>query len=200
MQTASLAALALLAALPATADMRDADRDRMHALDAHLGATLRAGLADGTPKALTALTDTMAGQHDATLLAGLSGDWTCRTIKIGGPAPLIVYGTFRCRIRDLEPGAWRIEKLTGSQRLVGQIALQATLANGPSPAIYTGVGYVDGGPARSYGAFPAQQTPIEPGQTVPQVGLLEMPDANRARILMPAPLLESRFDILSLTR
>jgi hypothetical protein len=63
------------------------------------------------------------------------------------------------------------------------------------------VGYVDAGPATDYAGLPAtDQTPVEPGQTVAQVGLFEMTSGARARLLLPSPLLESGFDILSLTR
>ena len=55
-------------------------------------------------------------------------------------------------------------------------------------------------PCRSPPHAPDDQTPQEPGQTHAQVGIFEQAGPNQARLLLPAPLLESDFDILWLTR
>jgi hypothetical protein len=186
-------ALACLWALPAFAEppIRPPDAARLGGFDASLGAALRSALAEGAAEDVRTL---------AAALAGTPGDfapegaWSCRTIKLGGDPALAVYGNFRCRIEAAE-GGWRIVKETGSQRLEGMIRRE----NGRW--LYLGVGFVDGGPAADYAGLPAKdQMPVEPGQTVAQVGVFEMMGPRRARLLLPTPILESGFDILYLTR
>lgn len=48
-----------------------------------------------------------------------TGDWRCRTLKLGKSAGLVVYGWFRCRIVD-DGAGWRLDKLNGSQRVSGR--------------------------------------------------------------------------------
>lgn len=184
---------ACLGCLPAAADpvIRQPDEARLAGFDVALGAALRYALADGAPDDVRTL---------AAALAGVPGEfapegaWSCRTIKLGGAPALTVYGNFRCRIEAAD-GGWRIVKETGSQRLDGAILRD------DDQWIYLGVGFVDGGPATDYAGLPAtDQTPVEPGQTVAQVGIFEMTGPARARLLLPSPILESGFDILSLTR
>ncbi|NAZ35960.1 DUF4893 domain-containing protein [Rubellimicrobium sp. CFH 75288] len=191
----ALWALALpLAAQPHPPGLRPADTERWEAFDAHLGRALRQALAAGDPADIAVLTDALAGTPD---LIRPEGEWSCRTIKMGGLVPLTVYGAFRCRVTADGPDRWRIEKLTGSQRLVGHLLA----GDGGLSAAYLGVGFVAGGPAMPYAKLPpADQTPQEPGQTIAQVGLWEQPSPDRARLLMPAPLLESEFDLLVLSR
>jgi hypothetical protein len=186
-------ALACLWALPAVAEpmIRPPDEARLDGFDAALGMSLRYALAEGAAEDVRTL---------ASVLAGMPGDvapegaWSCRTIKLGGMTALTVYGAFRCRI-EAEGDGWRIVKETGSQRLEGRILRD------DDQWIYLGVGFVDGGPAVDYAGLPAKdQTPVEPGQTVAQVGLFEMMSPTRARLLLPSPILESWFDILYLTR
>jgi hypothetical protein len=186
-------ALACLAALPALAEpaIRPPDEARLDGFDAALGAALRSALADGAPEDVRTLAAVLAGAPGEV---APEGAWSCRTIKLGGAPALTVYGAFRCRI-EAAGGGWRIVKETGSQRLDGRI-LRAE-----DQWIYLGVGFVDGGPATDYaGLPPLDQSPAEPGQTVAQVGVFEQVGATRARLLLPSPLLESGFDILSLTR
>ena len=188
-------ALALLAA-PALADgplpTRAADVERLNASDALLGRTLAGALAEGPDADVAVLVEAMDGAAGPLAPAG---DWNCRTLKLGGFLPLTAYGNFRCRIIELEPGRWRLEKLTGSQRTEGVIYAVEGVAE------YYGVGYVDGGPAVQYeGLPPDDQTPVEPGQTHAQVGFFQQMGPDRARILLPDPILESDYDILYLTR
>lgn len=180
-------------ALPASAqEMRPPDDDRLHQTDAVLGRVLKAALGAGAPEDIAVLTEALSGEPG---MIEPTGDWNCRMIKMGRGLPLIVYSNFRCRISSLGPGRWQIEKLTGSQRLSGTVAL------GEGEAIYMGVGFVNGGPATDYAGLPREdQTPVEPGQTTAEVGFFEQMGPNRARILFPLPILESDFDILYLTR
>ena len=190
---AALGALLILAAGAAPAqDVRPADMERLAYTDEHFGRAMRQAMAGGTAADVESLRQALSGS--ATGGIDPAGDWTCRTIKIGGMAPLIVYGPFRCRIGTVEPGIWQIDKVTGSQRLSGRIeATQAGL-------VYTGVGFVGDAPATDYAGLPDTPDPVEPNQTYAQVGLLEMTSPDQGRLLLPAPILESRFDVLELTR
>ena len=186
---------ALLLALPVTApaqEIRPADRPRLDAFEATLGRTLAGALAGGASQDVDLLTAAMAGAPEPLDPAG---DWSCRTFKLGGLRPLIAYGPFRCRITEIGPGTWQIEKTTGSQRLLG------TISDQQGGGLYTGVGFVDGGPAVTYEDLPPHdQTPVEPGQTHAQVGLFQQAGPDQARLLLPQPILESELDILWLTR
>jgi hypothetical protein len=171
--------------------IRPPDEARLDGFDAALGASLRQALAEGMAEDVRILVSALAGAPDDGVP---DGAWFCRTIKLGGDPALTVYGNFRCRI-EAAAGGWRIVKETGSQRLEGMILREDDLW------LYLGVGFVDGGPATDYAGLPARdQTPVEPGQTVAQVGIFELMSPTRARLLLPSPLLESGFDILYLTR
>ena len=185
--------LLIALALPAAAqDVRPADMERLAYLTEHFGTAMRQAMRGGSAEDVEALRAALSGRERGDI--DPAGDWDCRTIKIGGIVPLAVYRPFRCRITADGPGAWRIEKLTGSQRLSGRI--EATQGG----TVYTGVGFVGDAPATDYAGLPPMQDPVEPGQTHAQVGLLEMVAPDRGRILLPAPILESRFNVLELTR
>jgi hypothetical protein len=187
-------AAACLAPLPGWAEtpIRAPDGDRLAALDANFGASLRYALAEGAAEDVRLLAAVLEGVPG---IVAPEGEWACRTLKLGGGPPLTVYGNFRCRITYSGPARWRLVKETGSQRMEGEIIPEEPFV------LYLGVGYVQGGPATDYaGLPPLDQTPVEPGQTVAQVGVFEQMGPNRARLLLPAPLLESDFDILYLTR
>ncbi len=189
----TLCLLAVLAATSATAqEVRPADADRLARTDALLGASLRWAFASGAPGDVAVLVEALSGAEEGF---APEGDWNCRTMKLGGNLPLVVYGNFRCRITADGPDRWRLEKLTGSQFTAGTLTLRE------DGILYLGTGYVEGGPATDYaGLPPGDQTPVEPGQTTADVGWFEQMGPNRARLLLPDPILESDFDILYLTR
>ena len=182
---------ALLLASPAVADVRAADAVRLEAFETHFGTALRAALRDGASGDVTVLTDALSG----TTVPGAvgTGDWNCRTLKMGRYG-LTVYRNFRCQVRQLTDTTFELEKLTGSQRNIGTLTIE------DGRTLYTGVGFVDGGPAMRYAELPAEQRAVAPGQTIPQVGIFEQISDRKARLMLPAPLLESQFDILYLTR
>lgn len=188
----TLLAFALLAAPAAAQDIRPADIPRFQSLDAITGTALRAAFAGGSPRDTALLAQALAGQATGEIAA--EGDWSCRTLKLGGLLPLTVYPPFKCRITRTAPGVWALEKLTGSQRLSG------TIRERDDGAFYAGVGFVEGGPAATYDQLPPEQVAVDPGQTHPQVGMFEQAGPNQARLLLPAPLFESELDILWLTR
>jgi hypothetical protein len=125
----------------------------------------------------------------------LGGLWRCRTIKLGGITPDVVYGWFRCRI-SLKGGAPYFEKLAGSQRTSGflypegggfvYLGASYVTAYGPpeKPPHYSGTGAAVGAPA----------TPDD------QIGLLSLLSDGRARLELPYPLQESTFDVIELKR
>ena len=114
----------------------------------------------------------------------LTGDWQCRVTKVGGIAPLVAYGWFRCRVSD-DGSGWWLEKLDGSQRTQGGF-----YDDGKARMIYLGSGYVVGDPAPKYGSGPQSD----------QVGYAYRTDAAQWHIEFPAPAYESKLDILELRR
>ncbi len=192
-------AILACAALPAIADapgIRQPDALRLQNLDATLGAALREAFATGEPEALAILAEALAGANLPPEQIAPEGDWSCRTIKLGGNVAIVAYGDFRCRIEKAGTGRWTFTKLSGSQRSTGEI----TFLEGMELR-YLGVGHVGDRPATDYAGLPPDdQTPVDPNQTVADVGILEQMSPTRARLLQPAPVLESTFDILYLTR
>ena len=76
----------------------------------------------------------------------LGGDWQCRTTKVGGLSPLIVYGWFKCRVSD-DGSGWKLEKISGSQRTTGRF-----YDDGENRLIYLGSFYVAGETPKPYGS------------------------------------------------
>ncbi|RUM99663.1 DUF4893 domain-containing protein [Pseudaminobacter arsenicus] len=114
----------------------------------------------------------------------MTGEWQCRTIKAGGPAPLVVYGWFRCRVID-DGSGWTLEKLTGSQRTKGRF-----FTDSDSRLTYLGSFYVAGEKAKPYGSEADSD----------QAGYAFRSGPNEWRIEFPAPRYESKFDILEFKR
>ncbi|KFB09788.1 DUF4893 domain-containing protein [Nitratireductor basaltis] len=114
--------------------------------------------------------------------ADISGEWQCRTIKLGGPAPLVIYDWFDCEISGDE---WRLEKTSGSQRTAGRFY---TL--GEDKLAYLGSYHVAGDPAPDYGSGPESD----------QAGFAFMSAADHWWIEFPAPYRESLLDILEFRR
>jgi hypothetical protein len=187
-------AVLLIAGLPAVAEVevRPPDDARLAAEAETFGRAVREAMAEGAPGDVAVLAQVLAGAPGPL---APEGAWSCRTLKLGGNLPLVVYGNFRCRIEASDRESWTIVKETGSQRLLGEVW------PGEELNLYLGVGFVDGGPATDYEGLPSlDQSPVEPGQTVAQVGFLEQMGPDRARLMLPSPLLESAYDILYLTR
>ena len=120
------------------------------------------------------------------------GSWRCRTIKLGGMTPDVVYSWFRCRIRENGEGLY-FEKISGSQRVHGElypnasgswVFLGAFSVNGEKAHIYSGNGASAG----------AMETPDD------AAGILEATGSGSARIEFPYPVQESTFDVIELKR
>jgi uncharacterized protein DUF4893 len=120
----------------------------------------------------------------------LAGTWRCRTVKLGGMTPQMVYSWYRCRITD-QGGVLAFEKLSGTQRMGGllypdgdgYVYLGASWVKGETPHRYSGTG----------ASFGARATPDD------QAGRL-VATADGARIEMPYPVQESVFDVIELRR
>ncbi|MCX8279494.1 DUF4893 domain-containing protein [Phyllobacterium sp. 0TCS1.6C] len=115
---------------------------------------------------------------------GMTGDWKCRTLKLGGNLPLVVYGWFKCRVTD-DGSGWQLEKLTGSQRTKGRF-----YTDGDNRLTYLGSGYIAGEATLPYGS----------GAETDEVGYAYRTSDDAFRIEFPAPAKESRFNILELAR
>lgn len=182
----------LLAAAPAVAqDMRPQEAARLDGFDAAFGRAMREAFSLGARGDLDLVQEAMEGPAIPALRTSLEGDWSCRTIKLGGVSPLVAYAPFRCRF-TADGDGFLFEKLTGSQLTRGRVSLQ------DGRMIYLGVGYVADVEPKDYADLP--KADLGGGQWQADVGIVEQSDGDRARILFPLPELESTFDILYLTR
>ncbi|MEM6306074.1 MAG: DUF4893 domain-containing protein [Pseudomonadota bacterium] len=179
--------------MPAQAqtDLRAADAARLQGFDTVAGEALLQALSAGAPGDVAALSKALSGRPQIAFDPGLTGDWRCRTMKLGGIAPLTVYTNFQCRFT---PGAtgFDFEKLTGSQRTRGTITLR------DGRAVYIGVGFVAGENPPDYADLPTDFR--SDGRIQTDVAIFERVSPTRARLMFPSPAVESDFDILELTR
>ncbi|GGF65154.1 DUF4893 domain-containing protein [Paracoccus acridae] len=194
-----LALAALLLPLPVLAQPlpdgpvpRSDDQRRLSEYHAAAGEALLGAFAVGDPADLALLTAGLAGEalSPERAIQDMAGDWSCRMIKLGGLLPITVYSPFRCTISP--DGGF--EKLTGSQRTKGNIHQDG------DRLIYLGTGFVAGDMPPSYENLPAQVDPQASPQFMPEIGVVEMVSDRKGRVLFPAPYLESRFNILLLSR
>ncbi|WP_299564030.1 DUF4893 domain-containing protein [uncultured Sulfitobacter sp.] len=189
---AVLVGLATLTATVAFAEIiRPQEQSRLDRFEQTAGKALLDALAHGSEVDIAAVTEALSGAPLVAFDPGLHGDWTCRTIKLGGLARLVVYTDFACRM-TLDLTGVTFEKLTGSQRTSGRIEMR------DGRAVYLGVGYVSSEAPQAY-------SDLEPGfrgtgTMTPDVAVFERVSETRARLMFPAPVNESDFDILELTR
>jgi hypothetical protein len=195
---ASLAAVATLLVLSCASfagwrdDASAADVQRLGQL-AEAKAKALVEAQNGKPSEVAAIKSILqAGPVSAGRLAGT---WKCRTMKLGGLTPTIVYSWFTCRISE-KGGRLFFEKLGGSQRTSGTlypdgggyVYLGASYVhyNGANekPPVYSGTGAAAG----------ASATPDD------QIGLLSLTYDGRARLELPYPVQESTFDVIELKR
>ena len=148
-------------------------------------------MAGGDAQDVAALGVALSGVPQVAFDPSLAGEWKCRTMKLGGGVPLVVYSNFKCPMA-LDNTGVVFEKLTGSQRTSGRIELR------DGRAVYLGVGYVASGGPQDYGALAPDFEGT--GEVVPDVAVVERISEKRARLMFPAPVNESDFDILELTR
>lgn len=188
-RTLALAALLALPAGLAHADgvvqklMTPADKTRLENYDATRDAALseaRSGDATEVAKLDTLLAKPLLSLPDFDL----GGEWRCRTTKVGGLSPLVVYDWFKCRVSD-DGSGWKLEKTSGSQRTTGRFydASETRL-------IYLGSFFIAGEAPKPYGSGPPTD----------QAGYAFRTGATEWRIEFPAPQYESKLDILELRR
>lgn len=185
-----LAVLAACIAGPALADgavaslLTPEDKGRLARVDATRTAALADARTHGAPGDVVTLNRAMSGTLLSVRKTDLAGDWRCRTLKLGKSAGLVVYGWFRCRIVD-DGAGWRLDKLTGSQRVSGRF-----YDDGETRMIFAG--------AQSLGDEP-RQAYSRPGARN-QVGIAVRPGRDRLRLEFPEPQVESAFDVMELER
>ncbi|MBX3530868.1 MAG: DUF4893 domain-containing protein [Rhizobiaceae bacterium] len=180
----ALVALILPATANATGAIVDlitpADERRLERFDEARAKALSEARAGGSAADLTVLEDLVGREHQPWADFDLTGDWQCRTVKVGGIATLVVYGWFKCRVSD-DGSGWKLEKLSGSQRTTGRFFTESDTA-----AIYLGVYHVAGTATPDYGKGPESD----------QVGRTFRTGKATWQIEFPLPTYESTFDIL----
>jgi len=171
--------------------IRPQEQARLDGFARTAGTALMDALAGGSAEDVSALSEALSGVPQVAFDPSLSGDWNCRTMKLGGLTRLTVYTSFKCRMA-LDNTGVTFEKLSGSQRTSGRIEMR------DGRAVYLGVGYVASEAPQAY----ADLAPdfIGSGTITPDVAVFERVSETRARLLFPAPVNESDFDILELTR
>lgn len=125
-------------------------------------------------------------------VSSLLGHWRCRTIKLGGITPDVIYSWFRCRI-SMKGGGPYLEKLNGSQFTNGYL-----YPSGDGSFVYLGGSSVIGEPRHAYSGNGATAgAPVTPDD---QIGLLSVIGSGHLRVEFPYPLQESTMDVLELRR
>lgn len=187
----SLAFAILLAFAPARADgelqrlLAPDDVARLDGYEAVRAQALNEATAGGDKADLAILHEVLAGDPlDVRSGFDPTGDWRCRTIKVGGMLPLVVYGWFKCRIVD-DGAGWRLEKTTGSQRSTGRL-----FDDGETRMVFVGAGHYDYEEPRTYGSDPERN----------QVAYVFRSGKDRLRFEFPSPKFESKLDILDMRR
>lgn len=186
----ALGFLVMASAGPALADgalpglLSAQDRTRLERLDVLRGTALSEARARAAPADLAALDQALSGALLPVRNVDLTGAWRCRTLKMGRSAGLVVYGWFRCRIVD-DGAGWRLDKLTGSQRVSGRF-----YDDGETRMIFAGALSLGDEPRRAYGQPDARSL----------VALAVRPGRDRLRLEFPEPPFDSAFDVMELER
>ena len=193
---AATAALALLASVTAASagwqdQASDFDKGRLAALGEAKQKALGEAKGSGGTGDASAINAALGPASHAPSAGQVSGSWRCRTIKLGGVTPYVVYSWFHCRIAKRGGGLW-LEKTNGSTRTAGY------LYPGEGGFVYLGASSVTGEPQHAYSGHGASAgataTPDD------QIGLLTAISANHLRLEMPYPVQESTYDVLELKR
>ncbi|HEY0105194.1 MAG TPA: DUF4893 domain-containing protein [Rhizomicrobium sp.] len=189
------AAFAVLSATAASAGWQDVasqyDQQRLARLDEAKQKALSEAHAGAGSGDAAAIDSALGPASHAPSGGELIGSWRCRTIKLGGITPYVVYSWFNCRISQHGGGVF-FEKTSGSQRTNG------FLYPGEGGLVYLGASSVIGEPPHSYSGSGASAgaaaTPDD------QIGILTMIGARHARLEMPFPVQESTLDVIELKR
>ncbi|HTT99312.1 MAG TPA: DUF4893 domain-containing protein [Rhizomicrobium sp.] len=180
---AILVAAAILTPVAAQAGWQDEASSFDQSRLARLGQAREQGLAESNGVAQAVLSAPATG-------GSITGNYRCRTIKLGGMTPSKEYTWFHCRVFE-DGGMLRFEKTSGSQRMAG------TLYPDGNGYVYLGASWVKGEPPHRYSGNGAS------------VGAVATPDdqigrmtaiSGGARLEMPYPVQESTFDVVELRR
>jgi hypothetical protein len=194
--SATTAAFALFASITAASagwqdQASDFDKGRLAALGEAKQKALgeaKSGAGTGDASAIDAV---LGPASHAPAPGEVAGSWRCRTLKLGGVTPYVVYSWFNCHIAMRGGGLW-LEKTSGSTRTAGY------LYPGDGGMVYLGAASVIGEPQHVYSgngaSAGAAATPDD------QIGILTAIGANHLRLEMPYPVQESTFDVLELKR
>lgn len=186
----ALAAILTLPAGSALADgvvqklMTQPDKARLGKYEETRSAALAEAKNGGNSAEVAALGALLAKPLLSTPDFDLGGEWRCRTTKVGGLSPLVVYGWFKCRVSD-DGSGWKLEKTSGSQRTTGRF-----YDDGEKRLIYLGSFFIAGETAKPYGSGPESD----------QIGYAFRTGPAEWRIEFPAPQYESKLDILEFKR
>ena len=199
MQTlkALLAGLSLaLCATAAQAGWQDTasafDQQRFARIDEARAKALSEAQAGASVRDLSIIRAVMNARPRRASVSSLLGNYRCRTIKLGGITPDVIYSWFRCRI-SMKGGGPYLEKLTGSQYTNGYL-----YPNGDGSFVYLGGSSVIGEPRHAYSGNGATVgAPVTPDD---QIGLLQQIGPGHLRLEFPFPLQESTMDVLELRR
>ena len=161
------------------------DKQRLSAFDATRKVALNVARTGGSKEDVAVLERVLAGQQ-LTFGQGfdMTGEWRCRTVKLGRSVPLAVYSWFKCRITD-DGSGWRLEKTNGSQRTSGRFF---NLSD--ARLVYLGALHMGSEQALAYGENADRD----------QVAIAVRADPDRLRLEFPLPVFDSNFDILELQR
>jgi hypothetical protein len=202
MRTGKAEAAALIALLFLTAAAAAGWREEAAPRDverlSHLSESRAKGMqeaAQASPADVAAIRSILQSGAITASPSALKGNWRCRSMKLGGLTPAIVYSWFRCRISE-KGGALFFEKLSGSQRTSGYLYPEQ------GGYVYLGASYVTGygpneKPPHYSGAAAAAGAPATPDD---QIGLLSQLYDGRLRLELPYPVQESTFDVIELKR
>lgn len=186
-----LALLAILGfAAPAFAEgelaktLTPTDLGRLAQFQAARASAIEEARKAGAAADVKVLDSVLAGEAQTIRGLDIRGSYRCRVAKLGGSLPLVVYDWFRCEIGEDDIG-YRIEKISGSQRLSGHF-----IDDSDTGLIFYGADhYADEAP-KAYGKDPERNN----------VGRLVKVGERRYRLEFPLPFLESKFDILELEK
>jgi hypothetical protein len=160
------------------------DAARLEQFDTVKAETVAAARAEGAAEDVKILDAALAGKPLSLQNFDATGKWSCRTIKLGGGLPVVVYQPFKCVISD-DGAGWFLKKVSGSQRTQGRFYNQSA-----TRMIYLGAGHIWDEPPRKYGDKADEN----------QVAVVERLGKKRLVLQFPKPLLESDFDLLVLER
>jgi hypothetical protein len=164
--------------------LSEADIARFTAFDENRQSAVAEALGTDSPADRAGLQRVLAGEPQPIGEKDLLGEWRCRTLKLGGILPLVIYNSFKCRIFQ-ESGVLVLQKTSGSQRTRG--ALYRIAAD---RFAYVGAGSLNDDPPAKYGDNAEEN----------EVAFLAKAAPKRLRLEFPAPHRESHFDIIELVR